>query len=309
YYIKLAVLNIKNNYPKTPFVSEAYYREKALENKNFLQCDEGVFKTYCPNYLDTTKSQHQLLLYKQEKDIKEVQFMSKERDKAEAKQKKHEEKATKKGEAAPEKKGSNVNIDIANSFGGPENSLKASQITKPERFLDTLEFKHYEYSFAKSTSYNNSELMVIDFKTKKKVDHVRESGKIYIDVASHAFVKIESAGDFVIPAIIKPILFFAGLGIDNPTFSESLEFQPAQGKWYPKNIQFYLDFKIVKRRMFAANDRSDFEIEQVYTVNKLQIENVLPIAAEKRFNSNKPMEEQVHNDENISWEGINIIKK
>lgn len=309
FYIKLAVLNIKNNYPTTPFVSEAYYREKVLENKNFVKCDEGIFKSYCPNYLDTIKNQHQLLLYRQEKNIQEVQFMSKERVEADEKQKKREEKAAKKGKPAPEKKENGLELDLSSSFSGLDNILNAAGLKQPGRFLDTLEFKHYKYSFAKSTFYNDREIMVIDFETKNKVDHVREAGKIYIDVVSHAFVKIEGSGDFVIPAYIKPVLFFAGYGISDPTFTGSVEYYQVQGKWYPKHKQYDINFEITKRRMFAANDNSNFEIEATYTVNKLQVENALPIPLEKQFKSDKPMETQVYNDESISWNGINIIKK
>jgi len=74
--------------------------------------------------------------------------------------------------------------------------------------LDSLQFKDYKYSFAKSSSYNSNELMVIDFETRGKVNHVRESGKIYIDLNSQAIVKIECKGDFIIPGIINPYFLF-----------------------------------------------------------------------------------------------------
>lgn len=318
YYIKWAVLSMKKNYPNAPFVTEAYYREKVLENKNFIKCDEGIFKSYCPNYIDTLKNQHQLLLYREEKDIHEVQFMLKERQKEEEKERKRAEKENakkrKKGqpETAKPKTGDNNNtgVSFAESFGGPENILRQADFTKhPEEFMDTTKFNDFKYTFAKSSTYNNKELMVIDFKSRGKVDHIRSKGRIYIDVATHAFVKIEYSGDFVIPVLLRPILFFAGFGIENPTFETMIEFQQVAARWYPKNIQYNVNINISKKHMFSANETSDFVIEGIYTVNKLSIDGVKPIPADKRFDSKKPLKGQVHNDDGITWDGINIIKR
>lgn len=316
FYIKLAILRIKDNYPNAPFQSEAYYREKMLENKNFIKCNEGIFKTYCPNYLDTVKNQNQLLLFREEKNIHEVAFMLKERKEAEEKEKKKAEKKTaknkKKGidkEVKPDEP-AGVGIDLASSFGGPNEILRQGDIAKhPPGFLDTSEFKNYRYTFARSSSYNNNELMVIDFKSRGKVDHVREEGKIYIDIVNYAIVKVESTGDVIIPVIIRPILFLYGLGIENPTFQTTIEFQQVQKRWYPKNIQYNISINLTNKHWFKANEHSDFVIEGVYTVNKMKIDNVSPIPVAKRFNPNKEMKTQVFNDDGISWEGINIIKK
>lgn len=316
FYIKLAVLRIKNNYPNEPFQTEAYYREKVLENKNFIKCNEGVFKTYCPNYLDTIKNQDQLLLFREEKDIHEVAFMSKERKEAEEKEKKKAEKKNEKNkkkgittEVKPnEPKG--MSIDLASSFGGPEGILKQGDITKhPSDFLDTAEFKNYKYTFARSSSYNSSELMVIDFKSRGKVDHVRQEGKIYIDVATYAIVKVESKGDIVIPVIIRPILFLYGLGIENPGFESVIEFQQIRSRWYPKNIQYNVSINLTNKHWFKPNEHSDFVIEGVYTVNKMKVDNTSPIPVAKRFDAKKEMKTQVHNDDGLTWDGINIIKK
>lgn len=96
FYIKQAILAIKNNYPKEPFQAEAYYREKVLENKNVIKLNEALFKTYCPNYLDTIKSQHQLLLFREEENPKAMAFMLKERQEAAEKEKKRIEKENEK---------------------------------------------------------------------------------------------------------------------------------------------------------------------------------------------------------------------
>lgn len=300
HYIRMAMRIVNLNYPKTPFQTDAYYREKILENKNLIRCDEGIFKSYYPNFLDSVKSQHQLMLLRSAENIQEVAFMSKER-------KKKEEKKKKKGKTEDP---DDPIIDLGESFGGPQDLLLGVNLSKePENYLDTTAFKRYNYSFAKSTSYNNNELMVINFSSKGKVEHVRESGKIYIDLKSFAIVKLESSGALVIPAIIQPILFMYGLGLRDPSFEKKLDFQEIKGKWYPKNIQNNITLKLTNRHWFKPDEHSDFEIEQVFTVNEISIEKIKSIAPAKRFNGNKEMKSQVYNDEGLSWEGINIIKK
>jgi hypothetical protein len=313
-YIRMAMRRIKENYPKDPFQTEAYYREKILENKNLIKCDEGIFKTYYPNYIDTIKPQNQLLLFRRAQNTQEVAFMSEERKKEQEKEKKEKEKAEqrkKSGKKEAEKKESkNIDFDLGSSFGGPESILKSGDISKkPEAYLDTLQFKSYRYSFAKSSSYNTNELMVIDFETKGKVNHVREAGKIYIDITSFAIVRLESTGGFIIPVIIKPILFFYGLGIEDPAYEKKSEFQQINGRWYPKNIQNNVDIKLTNRHWFKPNEHSDFEIEQFFTVSKTKTKDPSSVPPAKKFDAKKDMTKQVYNDDGLSWEGVNIIKK
>jgi hypothetical protein len=53
----------------------------------------------------------------------------------------------------------------------------------------------------------------------------------------------------------------------------------------------------------ALPDRSDF------AVNKLTVDNPLPVPLSKRFKPSKKMDEQVYNDENYNWGQMNMIKR
>lgn len=294
-YIQMAMRKIKENYPKDPFQTEAYYREKLLENKNLVKCDEGVFTTYYPSYIDTIPAQNQLMLFRRADSIRPIAFMNSNKKKGEGKDSTNE---------------NGRQIDLGGSFGGPSEILKVGDISKkPEAFLDSTQFKSYRYSFAKSSSYNTDELMVIDFETRGKVNHVREKGKVYIDLKSLAIVKIECKGDFIIPAIIKPVFFFMSIGIKNPTYEKKSEFQEINGKWYPKNIQNTIDIKLSNKHLFKKDEYGDFEIEQFFTVNEFKTDSITEIPLAKRFIAGKDMEKQVYNDTGLTWEGLNIIKK
>ncbi|MBL0098582.1 MAG: hypothetical protein IPP46_20430 [Bacteroidetes bacterium] len=200
-------------------------------------------------------------------------------------------------------------LKIGEVFGGPENLLKMADIFKdPDNFLDSNEFKNYTYAFAKSSSYNNAALMVIQYKSKGKVDRVREEGFIYLDIASNAIVKIESKGSYSIPTLVRPVLFVMGIGVENPTFKSSISFQQVNDRWYPNAMQFNMNIQVEKKRMFSKNDNSSFDIEGVLAINKLKTSNSTPVETAKRYTTKKRPEQQVFNDLKLNWSEINVIK-
>jgi hypothetical protein len=175
-------------------------------------------------------------------------------------------------------------------------------------FLDTNKLDEYRYSWGERTTFDNHTLMVINFASRGKVDHLRESGFIYMDERSFAIVRIENTGDVVIPALVRPLIFMYGFGIENPDFTRNLEFKEVNGKWYPQKIQYHVEAKVVKRYWFEPNEHAHFQIDQIFAVNKLTVDNPLPVPLSKRFKSSKKLEEQVFNDDNYSWGQMNMIQ-
>lgn len=309
YYIKLALNSRRENYPTVPFESGSYYREIIKENDNFLRAYEGFFKTYYPNMLDSAKNQHQLMLFRKVSEMSELMFMKKERMRKAAKEERKEARAIAKGKApAKAKKNDDDTLKIGEEFGGPDNLLQLTDfVRKPEAFFDTSEFKNYEYEFAPATSFNNATLMVIRFKSKGKVDGRKEQGLIYLDIATNAIVRVENAGTFIIPAILRPVLLVAGYGVTNPKFKTSTVFQQIGSKWYPNTMRFDLDINVERKRMFSANDNSRFTIQGILNVNRLVTGNPVPVEKTRRYKSRKRPEEQVFNDYNLRWEEVNVL--
>lgn len=298
FYVRRVLQSVKQNYPLNPFQAIAYYREKISENKAILQFNEGVFKTYCPNYCDSVRNQDQALLFRKEEHPKELQFMKKEREEAEKKESKN-----------GKKKSAGLELEMTNAFGGPSIVLSATKLNKENAsYLDTARLKSYHFKFARPTSFDQSELMVIEFKSKGKVDHVRESGKIFIDRNSLAIVRIESEGDLVIPILLRPLIFVYGLGISNPTYTKTLSFRKAEDRWYPEQVFSDIQFELTKRHLFSKNDESFFEIEQAYVLNQVRTENIKPIPPDHQINQGN-IEKSVFNDEKLNWENVNKIKK
>lgn len=312
YYIRMAMRAIPENYPSSPFETRSYYREIIRENGNFLRSHEGIFRTYFPNFRDSSKNQHQLMLFRKASDLKELAFMKKERMKEEEKNRRDQAKGKIKNKGKDKKndgRGDSDSLSIGELFGGPDNLLQLAGLLRDEgNFLDTNAFRDYHYSFASFNSYNDNSIMVIDFRTKGKVDRVRQSGRIYIDIASNAIVKADYRGEFVIPALLRPVLLVLGIGVKNPKFKSDVSFSQAKGRWYPATMLFNLNLEVERKRLFAANDNSSFIIDGVLTVNQVKITDAGPVPHDKRYKSSKRPEEQVHNDEGLSWEKVNIIR-
>jgi hypothetical protein len=74
-------------------------------------------------------------------------------------------------------------------------------------------------------------------------------------------------------------------------------------------MQFNMDLNVEKKRMFAANDNSNFKIFGILTVTRIDTASPQPVEKAKRYSSKKKPEEQIFNDAGLSWEQINVIKR
>ncbi|HET6243741.1 MAG: carboxypeptidase-like regulatory domain-containing protein [Bacteroidetes bacterium] len=298
HYIKLALSKVEQNYPSKPFQTESYYREEVLENKKFIKDTEAIFHTYYPNYQDTVSNQHQLILHRQG-DTKSIDFLQ---DMVEKKRAKKKKEAQKKGEEIKENEEKGININ----FGGPETILKMDFIKDKLPFLDSLQFKKFNYAFGGVSAYQEKELLIIDFESKRVVEHEKQKGKIFLDADSYAIVSIEYHSDFVVPLAVRPLLFMMGYEIIDPVMEKKFSFYENSGKWYPKHFQWNMNAQLIKKHMFKKNENSTFTIEQVLSINKINTDKIVPIPEKKRFNTALKFEEQVHNDKHATWSGVNI---
>ena len=300
-YIRRALDNLDQNYPQDPYQSIAYYREKFIENGAIINKKEGVFKTYYPNPIDTVKNQHQLLLYKPVENPQQFQFMREWIEEKEAKRKK---KADKKGETYDEDEyDGTIDMDL----GGPESVIDLDINQDIDNYLKPKYFKKYEYTFGEETILDGERLVTINFKAKKKIDHMKDSGKILISKDTYAIVLIEQTGKFSIPFIIRPILFTIGLKIGNPYFSKTISYQKFKEKWYPKLFRWDANINLTKRHTFEANEHSAINIGQVFSINKLD-STATSIPKERRFDTGEDMENQIYNDLNLNWDEINVVR-
>lgn len=301
-YIKKALENIDENYSQDPFQTIAYYREKFIENNNIIGKKEAVFKTYYTNKESSEKNQHQLLLYKETDNKEDFQFMREWIDKKIEKEKK---KAQKKGEDFED-----FDFKKDMNMGGPEMIIEMADLRNDasnNHFLNPKYFKNYEYTFGGERIYNGELLVAINYKALKKIEYVKDQGTILISKGDFAIASIKGSGVLSIPVVAKPVMFLIGLSVSNPKFSNNVTYQKYKDKWYPKLFRWDATVTLKKRHMFKSNEHADLKIGQVFFINQLD-SIATPVPKAKQFDTDKDMKEQVYNDLNISWEGMNIIK-
>jgi hypothetical protein len=290
-YIKLAVQQAAVNYPTAPFGTLGLYSEKLTENGTFLKGEEAVIKSFYPNYQDTSKNQHQVVLHRGVKDPAELAFMKRQREKK-------LEKAIKKQDTAAINE---LDFNLDEVFGGPEMVLALDLMKSKDPFLDSTQFKYFDFRFGKASNYEGRELICIEFSSKKTLEHFKGEGSLLLDSETKAIVVLKNRGHLIIPLWFKPILFAMGLGIQQPEFEKEVHYQLFKSKWYPKNFRWHFSTRLTKRYLFKDNERSFFEIGQGFVINEILPELNTPIPAVKRFRYKKKLSEQVFPEKGIGW--------
>jgi len=310
-YVRNAMQKVPVNYAENPYMTQGYYSEYIQENGVFLKFTEGVVETYNPRYGDTLSSQSRVLKARRGEDLGQLQFM---RDKLNKKLVKEKKKAIKKGEE-PETDAETIDEAILSaSFGGPKTMLSADPLRDTAHYLSEKFMKKYSYFIDGYTRYQNQPIIIIGFESKGVVDHQRQEGKIYISLTSDAIVSIKYESEIVIPGIARPVIFFAGYGITNPTLSGVVHYKLINRRWYLSDISVEGGTRITDTKLFKKDDRSTFHIEMALINSIFDLQNVHQIPEKERIDEVKSLEEQVEPDPEF-WKTykvsrpVNLVKE
>lgn len=297
-YLKVVIGKVDLNYADSPFNTMAYYKEDIKENGEFLAHSEGVFDTYYDSYGRKAKTQHQLILHREKEDVKQLEFMAE-------KAKKEKEKYL---EEHPEDSTAFINDQLfAANFGGPA-SLLDMRVGNPDMdFIDSTMFRHFRYAYGPETTFSGKEVLTVTFESKGTVENVRSAGILYINKASDAVIAFDYSGDIIIPLYVRPILFALGLAIKEASFEAEARLQEIDGRWYPKQLRRQVRLGMVKKHLFKENQRSSFDISQLLSVYKNELEYPYAIAEVTRYKPEKPMKEQVRWDGRSKWSEVDIV--
>ncbi|MDZ7606413.1 MAG: carboxypeptidase-like regulatory domain-containing protein [Cyclobacteriaceae bacterium] len=311
-YVRNAMQKLRVNYPENAYMSQGYYSEYIQENGVFLKFTEGVVETYNPRYGDTLDSQSRALEARRGDDLGQLQFM---RDKLDKKLEKEKKKAIKNGEAPDEDDAESIDEAILSaSFGGPKTMISIDPLRDTASYLDEKHMKKYKYFIEGYTRFHNQPIIIIGFESKGVYEHQRQEGEIYISLTSDAIVSIRYDSEIVIPGIARPVIFFAGYGITNPTLSGVVHYKPINNRWYLSDISVEGGTRISDTKLFKKDDRSTFHIEMALINSSFDITNVHQIPEKDRIDEDKPLEEQVEPDPEF-WKTykvsrpVNLVKE
>lgn len=276
-YIKLAVKHMPANFPKSPYLTQAYFSNEITVNKKKLSHEESFFNTY--HHVKNDSIDHQLLLYKKnEFNPEELDFFYEE-----------------------------TSIDIEGIYNSPDFILDRGKTNTNEQdlFLDSLNFKKFEYRFNPKETPGYHTIL---FKSKKPIYHMELSGEILIERASYAIVAVNYEGRIKIPLKIKPILFLAGFGIESPMIRSNRTYRNINNVWYLDFIEIEAYIEVEKKKLFKPNKQFNAKFNQVFNVNNTIIKNVKPLPSEKLFNPTDHFESQIYNEYELKWSQINTVR-
>ena len=276
-YIKLAVKHMPANFPKAPYLTQAYFSNEITVNKKKLSHEESFFNTY--HHVKNDSIDHQLLLYKKnEFNPEELDFFYEE-----------------------------TSIDIEGIYNSPDFILDRGKTNANEQdlFLDSVNFKKFEYRFNPKETPGYHTIL---FKSKKPIYHMELSGEILIERASYAIVAVNYEGRIKIPLKIKPILFLAGFGIESPMIRSNRTYRNINEVWYLDFIEIEAYIEVEKKKLFKPNKQFNAKFYQVFNVNNTLIKDVKPLSSEKLFNPTDNFESQIYNEDELKWSQVNTVR-
>jgi hypothetical protein len=276
-YIKLAVKHMPANFPKSPYLTQAYFSNEITVNKKKLSHEESFFNTY--HHVKNDSIDHQLLLYKKnEFNPEELDFFYEE-----------------------------TSIDIEGIYNSPDFILDRGKTNANEQdlFLDSVNFKKFEYRFNPKETPGYHTIL---FKSKKPIYHMELSGEILIERASYAIVAVNYEGRIKIPFKIKPILFLAGFGIESPMIKSYRTYRNINDVWYLDFIEIEAYIEVEKKKLFKPNKQFNAKFYQVFNVNNTLIKDVKPLSSEKLFNPTDNFESQIYNEDELKWSQVNTVR-
>jgi hypothetical protein len=265
------------NFPKAPYLTQAYFSNEITVNKKKLSHEESFFNTY--HHVKNDSIDHQLLLYKKnEFNPEELDFFYEE-----------------------------TSIDIEGIYNSPDFILDRGKTNTNEQdlFLDSLNFKKFEYRFSPKETPGYHTIL---FKSKKPIYHMELSGEILIERTSYAIVAVNYEGRIKIPLKIKPILFLAGFGIESPMIRSNRTYRNINDVWYLDFIEIEAYIEVEKKKLFKPNKQFNAKFYQVFNVNNTLIKNVKPLPSEKLFNPTDHFESQIYNEDELKWSQVNTVR-
>lgn len=308
-YIKEALRKHPSLIPTEAFETRAFFAAKSSivnDNNDAYKLQEAVFKTYNTDFSNDTLSEpSQLLLFKEEQKggftsiIADNWRFRKMAKKAKDKEEEKEETDT----DGEEENNVNFNVnDMANS--GPEVTIKESKGITSLDFFNNEFYKKFKYTFGEQTYFQGRELIKIDFTNKRKVEGTFYKGSVYLDYVDLAIVAVEYNERFKIPFYVNALLkTIIGITFDSVDRDVRIRNQYLHGKWYPKEVLFDLELTIKQKKKYEV-----ISTAQVLNIEEIIIDKPAPIIEAYIFDKEKEYSEQIHSEDGVTWESVNVVK-
>jgi len=182
-------------------------------------------------------------------------------------------------------------------------------VKNPMELFDREVMEYYIYHMGGIVSINDKQAYVVEFDQMDNIDFPLYSGKLYIDVNSHAFVgaefrispkKLDDAAQYLIRK--KPL----GMRIDLINASYLVNYRSIEGTWYLNHVRTELIMGMRwKKKLF----KSTFTTVSEMAVTDLDDENIYKFKFREATRRDDIFIEQVSDFEDPNfWGDYNIIQ-
>ncbi len=266
--------NLKTNYSENTKLMTAFYRETVQQDGNYVSASEAIIEILKAPYNNLLKSDLVRLV---------------------------------KGRRSPDVKPFNwINFKLQ---GGPFTITMLDVVKTMESFINNETQYLYIYNITKVIWYNNNPVYVLMFRPVSELpDQTLYVGEMYVDRETFAVVHVDfhlsriglkNAENLLIRKKPKGVKA-------RPTYvNYKVNYQNLEGKWYLKNVQASVKFKIRSRR-----DKINSEYHSVsdLLVTNIQSTDLKRFSRDESIGQRDIFVEMINEYDPKFWENYNIIK-
>ncbi len=269
-----AMNKVPENYSDKPLMLTSFYRETIKQNRQYVAVSEAVLDCYKGSYTSLAEVDR-VKIFKGRKstDVKKMDTV------------------------------------LFKLQGGPKTMFLLDFVKNPMELFDREVMDYYIYHMGGIVNINDKQAYVVDFDQMDNIDFPLYSGKLYIDVLSHAFVgaefrisptKLDDAAPYLIRK--KPL----GMRIDLINASYLVKYRSIEDTWYLNHVRTELILAMKwKKKLF----KSTFTTVSEMAVTDLDHENLNKFKFREATRRDDIFVEQVSDfeDQNF-WGEYNIIQ-
>lgn len=273
--IRGVIKNIPDNYGRTPYLGTAFYRESAMQNRQYVGVAEAVLSIYKSDYgNDMAEDRIKVFKGRKSQDVKHMDTL------------------------------------VFKLQGGHYVAMLLDLAKCPETFMLEKFFNIYNYQPVTTTNIEGRETYIIDFAQRKEVDDAFYSGRLYVDVNTLAIKKAEfSISPYGLKFADQYLVKKKPLGYSVKTASGHymVDYREVNGKWMLNHVRYEVKFKVDKKRLFSFSKTYTSTVDLAMTDK-----DTINVAKFKLRESLKPSEVFIDHvssfyDEDF-WGSYNIIK-
>lgn len=273
--IRGVIKNIPENYGRTPYLGTAFYRESAMQNRQYVGIAEAILSVYKSDYgNETTEDRIKVFKGRKSQDVKRMDTL------------------------------------VFKLQGGHYVAMLLDLAKNPESFMLERYFNTYNFQPVTTTNIEGRETYVIDFAQRKEVDDALYVGRLYVDVNTLAIKKAEfSISPYGLKFADQYLVKKRPTGYNVKTASGHymVDYRYINGKWMLNHVRYEVKFKVDKKRWFSFSKTYTSTVDLAMT-DKDTI-NVAKFKLRESVKPNDVFIDHVSNfyDEDF-WGSYNIIK-